>query len=276
MALINCPECGKEISDKAKICPHCGIDLNDAKLINDDIVICSECGNSFLRTLESCPKCGCPTESTETPPVIIPQNIEKPKKKKSKKKKFKKILTGILEKIHLVIAGILMIACVVYAFIKYVPKDYEENYVNAVNNISSGAIQAEDAAELVRSVWYNAVFNVSDDVTDFYTKKSNGDFVEDFNDALIKLYNDDSFKAKINQIEYFEKEAEKNMEQLEKPPADYKEAYELLCEYYEEFEEMVDLVSNPHGTLYSFTDDFNDADSDLVKYYKKIKKLIEE
>lgn len=24
MALINCPECGKEISDKAKSCPHCG------------------------------------------------------------------------------------------------------------------------------------------------------------------------------------------------------------------------------------------------------------
>lgn len=24
MALINCPECGKEISDKASACPHCG------------------------------------------------------------------------------------------------------------------------------------------------------------------------------------------------------------------------------------------------------------
>lgn len=24
MALITCPECGKEISDKAKVCPNCG------------------------------------------------------------------------------------------------------------------------------------------------------------------------------------------------------------------------------------------------------------
>ncbi|MBN2137964.1 MAG: zinc-ribbon domain-containing protein [Sedimentisphaerales bacterium] len=24
MALVNCPECGKEISDKALMCPHCG------------------------------------------------------------------------------------------------------------------------------------------------------------------------------------------------------------------------------------------------------------
>jgi len=27
MALINCPECGKEISDKAASCPNCGIVL---------------------------------------------------------------------------------------------------------------------------------------------------------------------------------------------------------------------------------------------------------
>lgn len=27
MALINCPECGKEISDKSKQCIHCGYPL---------------------------------------------------------------------------------------------------------------------------------------------------------------------------------------------------------------------------------------------------------
>lgn len=27
MALINCPECGKEISNKAAFCPHCGYPL---------------------------------------------------------------------------------------------------------------------------------------------------------------------------------------------------------------------------------------------------------
>lgn len=28
MALINCPECNKEISDKAQSCPHCGCPIN--------------------------------------------------------------------------------------------------------------------------------------------------------------------------------------------------------------------------------------------------------
>ena len=29
MALIKCPECGKEISDKANVCIHCGYPLNE-------------------------------------------------------------------------------------------------------------------------------------------------------------------------------------------------------------------------------------------------------
>lgn len=32
MALIKCPECGKEISDKSKSCIHCGYPLNDAHI----------------------------------------------------------------------------------------------------------------------------------------------------------------------------------------------------------------------------------------------------
>ena len=31
MALIKCPECGKEISDKAKNCIHCGYPIQDLK-----------------------------------------------------------------------------------------------------------------------------------------------------------------------------------------------------------------------------------------------------
>lgn len=29
MALIQCPECGKEVSDKARKCPHCGYPLEE-------------------------------------------------------------------------------------------------------------------------------------------------------------------------------------------------------------------------------------------------------
>lgn len=39
MALIKCPECGKEISDEAKICPNCGAKSEEKKLTDNIIRI---------------------------------------------------------------------------------------------------------------------------------------------------------------------------------------------------------------------------------------------
>lgn len=33
MSMIKCPECGKDISDKAKQCPNCGYELNNEKAV---------------------------------------------------------------------------------------------------------------------------------------------------------------------------------------------------------------------------------------------------
>lgn len=37
MALIECPECSKEISDKAKACPHCGYPINKNEELKPDV-----------------------------------------------------------------------------------------------------------------------------------------------------------------------------------------------------------------------------------------------
>lgn len=40
MALITCPECGKEVSDKAKMCPNCGYPINDPTVPDVKTNIC--------------------------------------------------------------------------------------------------------------------------------------------------------------------------------------------------------------------------------------------
>ncbi|MDR0726400.1 MAG: hypothetical protein LBF59_10405 [Prevotellaceae bacterium] len=47
MALINCSECGKNISDKAANCPHCGNPLN---VKNEEYLCCPKCRSTKIHS----------------------------------------------------------------------------------------------------------------------------------------------------------------------------------------------------------------------------------
>lgn len=59
MAMINCPECGKEISDQANNCPNCGYVINKSSepAINVTVesdksgVKCPHCGSNNLQAV---------------------------------------------------------------------------------------------------------------------------------------------------------------------------------------------------------------------------------
>ena len=70
MALINCPNCGKQISDKAANCIGCGIELAAIRK-------CEECGEIILPGVAACPNCGCPVENAaaetvKPAPAVLP------------------------------------------------------------------------------------------------------------------------------------------------------------------------------------------------------------
>ena len=53
MALINCPECGKQVTDTIEQCIHCGYMLH--KHTNPQ---CPECGKEVENTQKQCNNCG--------------------------------------------------------------------------------------------------------------------------------------------------------------------------------------------------------------------------
>lgn len=63
MALINCAECGKQVSDLAACCPHCGAPVQKKEY-------CKECGNQVSESASVCPNCGCPRTQPATPPPL--------------------------------------------------------------------------------------------------------------------------------------------------------------------------------------------------------------
>lgn len=60
MALIKCPECGKEVSDKAPACIHCGFPLQSSN------IKCPECGKEISDNEQVCIYCGFPLQSNNT------------------------------------------------------------------------------------------------------------------------------------------------------------------------------------------------------------------
>lgn len=58
MALMLCPECGKEISEKAQNCPNCGYLFEKMKF-------CKFCGEKILADSVVCSKCGRQVENVD-------------------------------------------------------------------------------------------------------------------------------------------------------------------------------------------------------------------
>lgn len=103
MAMIQCPECGKEISDKAKKCIHCGKILIEEQ---PEVIKCSECGAVLSSTDTECPNCGCPVEKN-TEEVTKPQQVEVAGVKMARKTKG--IIAAVVIVLVLCVVGVLVI-----------------------------------------------------------------------------------------------------------------------------------------------------------------------
>ena len=64
MAMIKCPECGRQISEKAPVCPNCGVE------IAGKITQCTQCGEVYFNEQDSCPNCHHHAHSPKTPNQI--------------------------------------------------------------------------------------------------------------------------------------------------------------------------------------------------------------
>lgn len=57
-----CAKCGKEIDDKAVVCPYCGVATDNLKP-KEKTMFCSKCGKEIDAEAVVCPYCGVPTKN---------------------------------------------------------------------------------------------------------------------------------------------------------------------------------------------------------------------
>ena len=271
MALIKCSNCENLVSDKAKICPHCQQQLIEDVAEESIPIICEDCGTELSETDETCPKCGCPVTKTEiTIEADTPQKVEITSVNLSKHKK--PVIIGVISTIIILVVGFGIAFGINYSK----NLEYEKNYESAASSILAGATDAESACNLIKSVWYNTIYEISDTKTNQYTKDNYGRFHDDFNTSLKKLFSNTIFKVTILLIEENRTTVSEAMKKLQNPPEKHQEAYEAIKKLYDAYLDLTSLAIDPSGNLTSYSSNFNEADNEVLKCYNEVKLYIEE
>lgn len=272
MPLINCPECGQQISDKAEKCVHCGHIMKVAPKN-----LCEDCGAEIPDGATECPCCGCPVQvKIENEPVPVYIQPKEPFYKKIYDKIGKRgIAIGLAAVVLL--AGIGVGASKAIANKKaadaaaeaaQISEDYKTNYSAAVMAMYTGASQAETCGNLIKKVWNNAIFEKSDSETNKYTQVNSYRY-NDFNTALGNLFSDSGFSSKISSIESNKDTVQQLMVSLQNPPDDWSGAYGALEDAYDAYLELVNTVTSPNGSLQTFSSSFNDLDTKAASALEK-------
>ncbi len=266
MALIICPECGKQISDKAQRCIHCGFELTSNPINTTDNSLKYVDDNENNRYLDE-------TTMNKTDSTLYETQTSVANKLDLRKG----IIIGALAFV------IIVIAVVVGSSIhqktverkkadkeKQLETEYMENYTSAANEMFNGGLKAEKACGLIHDVWSNCIFDESDVTTDKYTSGT-----DDFNVALANLFTDSSFVSDVADIKDSKVKVDDLMKELKNPPDKYDDAYDALQDLYTEYTTMVSLAEEPSGSLTSYTSEFNSADTDFVTAYNKVQIYLE-
>lgn len=186
------------------------------------------------------------------------------------KTKFNSITSKLLKLIIIILLIELILICGCFIFDKcntYISQKqseersikYSETYSSAVIAMQFGASTAKVNGFLLQDVWYNSIYQKKDDTTDIYTRKNNGKgaFYDDFNDALVTLYNSEDYSSQVNIIKETQEKAELAMKELVNPPKGWEEAYDAIKKYYSIYVHLTNMIVFSGGSYNSFTEDFN-------------------
>ena len=284
MALIKCSNCEKEISDRAKVCPQCGQPVVLAAPSPEEVlpILCEECGTEIPEGAEACPNCGCPVpikEVEEAPQKVEVTAVNLPQMAQNTKKRIIIAVVALCAVVAVFFVGNSIyqknLEAKAEAEAAQLREEYEANLSTASFSMLMGAIEAEKSGNLIKSVWYNAIYEERDSETDKYTRP-NGYFVNDFNDALGNLFSDSSFTSSLSSIESNQETVSSLMKDLRNPPEEFEDAYDAIKKLYDAYTALTNLATDPTGSLTSFSQDFNEADTEFVNCYDAMELYIDD
>lgn len=272
MALEQCPQCGEQISDKAKRCVHCGWERLPSEA-EPSPAKCPDCGELIGGdSLDACPNCGCPLNGETDDAGEQPTKVEVTGVKVSHRARKTAVAVAV---------AVIVVAAIAVCAVLVNQQQAKQNEVNAYNeyidnmtNVSqqmlSGAASAEAVCNKVSKIWNAAIFdNKKSWDSDISKYKSS-----DFNKAISNYYADSSTKSTISGIKGNQNTVDSLMATLKNPPSGLETAYETLGNMYEQYSKLTGLALSPSGNITQYNSNVGDADDGVLNYYKKLETQI--
>ena len=240
--------------------------VNNKKNSNENIIKCPDCQKEVSKNARVCPHCGCPISSKVIPPKkhiliivivailiitlgalisIVLINRKNQAEIKNYQKRLQSTTNLINESVTLTQkCGDLTLKV----------------WSNAINKTND---DATDPYTLDSQIEEGATF---EEVWEYIGK----DHFYDFNTALSNLYSDTNFSKDVKQIQTTQKQIEEEIKQLANPPEKYKQAYESAKEYYDAYLDLTILVTDTSGSLQTWSSNYNNAVADAKNCLKKM------
>lgn len=245
MALINCPECGKEVSDKAPACPNCGYRINPID----------------FSALQDPPRPAAPA----APPPASPAPTDAPKPAPKKCADWKTIAAAA-------VLAVALIAIAVVLIVQKRDRDYAEALHQARVDMLLSASDAASVSDMIYSVWSNAIYEEYDTATDPYTRP-NG-YWRDFNDALSSYFDSADYQFARDGLVKDLDSARIAVNDLKNPPKAYAEEYDVLRDMYSSYSTFLRFATDPDGSLTTYSDGRNAAFHSFMDDYDELKLLL--
>lgn len=263
MALIKCPECGKEkVSDTAMSCPKCGFNIHNYVVKQRQV--------RNIQTVKN------------TEPIKEKQN-------KSNKKIY----------VLIILLGALTVFVISFAIGYYrlskkggntaennkIKKEYIHHYNECVQNFNNIKENAENGIKLgdklvslTGSVWSDAIFKQPSLDTIEYTYKDDG--WQSYSQALNNMYADETVKSTVTSLTNIKNEVTKKFNDIQDVPDELNDVYISAQVFVSAFNDIVDFSVKASGSLSTYATSYQTKKSAytqaLSKFTANIPKEMEE
>lgn len=247
MALIKCPECEKEISDKSGKCPECGYPIQPEE-IKEDI------GTE---------------QETKT-------GDESKDKRSGKTKKIIAAVAGVAIVIAIITGVVISNKNAKIREQQKAEQDEIIAYNEHVDNLNSlyknafdGASNAEPVCVLTANVWGNSIYGYSDEATDKYTAGT-----RDFNVAIQNIYKDEEIIEKLDKAQDAQEKCNSYIQAFQSCPDELSRCYDAAVQLNTAYAALVELAMSPSGNLTSYRDSESKKIDAFISAYNTLGSMI--